>query len=204
MSDPNIASLESIQNVSRETFSRLELYHSLLLKWQKACNLVSNNTIPDAWNRHFVDCFQLVNHIDSNLSVLDMGSGAGFPGLVLSISGFTQVTLVESDSKKVEFMKNVSRETFCNVEIINDRIQNINNRNFDVITSRALSSLTNLLDWSYPFMDPQTSYCLFPKGENWFNEIEEARSSWVFDCERFPSLTNVSSCILKIKNCRRQ
>ena len=203
MSAPNITSLESIQNVSRETFSKLELYHALLLKWQKACNLVSNNTIPDAWNRHFVDSFQLAAHIENNLSVLDIGSGAGFPGLVLSISGFTPVTLVESDSKKVEFMKNVSRETFCKPEIIHDRIQNVKDRTFDVITSRALSSLNNLLDWSYSFMNHQTSYCLFPKGENWFNEIEEAKKFWNFEYEKFPSLTNTNSCILKIKNCRR-
>ena len=198
MSAPNITSLESIQFVSRETFSKLLAYHGLLLKWQKAFNLVSPNTISDAWNRHFIDSFQIIKYIEKTSSILDMGSGAGFPGLVLAIAGHGKTTLVESDSKKIEFMKNVSRETFCEVEIIHSRVENLKNRKFDVITSRALSSLKNLLELSYPFLANDLSYCLFPKGENWIKEIEEAKASWNFKYEAIPSLTNANSCIIRI------
>ncbi len=96
-------------------------------------------------------------------------------------------------------MKNVSRETFCEVEILHDRIENIKNRKFDVVTSRALSSLTNLLNWSYPLLENNLSYCLFPKGENWIKELEEAKRIWDFEYETFPSITNINSCIIRIK-----
>jgi 16S rRNA (guanine527-N7)-methyltransferase len=197
--DKDYESLCRIKNVSRETFARMKSHQALLEKWQKSINLVSKNTLPDSWERHFVDSFQLIPHISSNSSVLDMGSGAGFPGLVLAINNY-DVTLVESDEKKVQFLKNVSRETFCkSVTIIRDRIEKIPPKFFDVITSRALANLDTLLEWSEKFIS-QNSTCLFHKGENWFNEIQEAEKNWRFDLENIPSKINPSSCILKINH----
>ena len=123
----------------------LKHYYGLLLKWQKTINLVSPSTLDDAWNRHFEDSIQVVSYIPENMKILcDIGSGAGFPGLVIAIERpDIQVHLVESDSRKCAFMRTVSRETnLSNVTIHNDRIENvIGDIDADYVSARALASL---------------------------------------------------------------
>ena len=138
-------------HVSRETISKLEVYLAQLVKWQRAINLVSPKTLPDAWNRHFVDSAQILPLIPKHAKkIADLGCGAGFPGLVLAILDPTlDMHLVESDDKKCQFLKHVSRETNCELSVYNKRIEScINDIQPDLITARALASLDKLLSYT--------------------------------------------------------
>ena len=128
-------------DVSRETLSRLRRYDALLRRWQKAINLVSADSLTDAWRRHFWDSAQLLPLIPAGTrSLLDVGSGAGFPGLVLAILGVEGVTLVESDGRKCAFLREVARETGTRVTILADRLERLADRIQppDIITARAV------------------------------------------------------------------
>ena len=192
-------------NVSRETFSKLELYHDSLLEWQNKFNLVSKNSIDDAWNRHFIDSIQLVKYIPENAkTLLDMGSGAGFPGMVLAIlfsdkTPYLKTTLVESINKKTLYLNHVKEITSTDVEIINGRVEQIKNRKFDVVSSRAMTSLVDLLEYAYPLSNKK-GVCIFPQGKRWNEEIKVAKNKWNFDFEAFDSETSEEGKILLIKN----
>lgn len=187
-------------NVSQETFSKLVLYHDLLIKWQRRINLISNDTVDDSWSRHFLDSLQLIKYIPDNIeNILDFGSGAGFPGMVLAIAGIKNIHVVESDGKKISFLREVSRVTGVNVTIHHDRIENVSIKNISVITARAFSSLDSLLKISSPFLSHET-ICLFPKGKNYAMEIEDAKKEWSFNCDVLPSVTDNNAVILKISN----
>lgn len=192
-------------NVSRETFSKLEIYHKSLLEWQNRFNLVSKNSLDDAWNRHFIDSVQLVRYIPENAnSLLDMGSGAGFPGMVLAIlfsdkTPYLKTTLVESINKKTLYLNHVKEITSTNVEIINGRVEQIKNRKFDVITSRAMTSLSDLFGYAYPLLNPK-GLCIFPKGKSWHEEVDMAKNNWNFNFKVFDSETSEEGKILLINN----
>lgn len=193
-----------MDNVSRETIIRLDIYRTLLTKWQKKFNLVSNDTMSQLWGRHFEDSLQVLKYITHDpQSIIDLGSGAGFPGMVLAIALLdkAQVTLIESDANKCTFLENVSRETNAPVEIINKRIEEVKNIKGEVITSRALASLTQLLEYSSRLVG-RDSIMLFHKGKKTKEEIDEAQKKWNFELEIFPSLTDSTGNILMIKNLR--
>ncbi len=197
--------ISDIYNVSRETFSKLEVYHSSLLEWQNKFNLVSKNSLDDAWNRHFIDSIQLVEYIpDDAKSLIDMGSGAGFPGMVLAIllnerTPYLKVTLVESITKKTLYLNHVKETASVKVEIINGRVEQIKNRKFDVVTSRAMTSLIDLLDYAYPFLNKK-GVCVFPKGKSWNEEVNIAKNKWNFNFEVFDSKTSEEGKIILIRN----
>jgi len=164
--------------VSRETLERLETYEKMLRRWQPTINLVSRQSLADVWRRHFLDSAQLFDLIPRNArSLLDIGSGAGFPGLVLAILGAKNVHLVESDQRKSTFLREASRETSTDVTIINARIESISPQVFDVVTSRACAALDVLLYYSKPYLGPET-VCLFPKGRSVEAELTTARKRW--------------------------
>ena len=159
------AELGRRSNVSRETMDRLICYADLLVKWQNSINLVSNTTIEDMWRRHFYDSAQLIDHIErsnSSLNILDVGSGAGFPGLVLSIMGAGKVHLVESNGKKCAFMKQVIQKTGIDAIVHNQRIEKIETSSIDIITSRACADLDKLLSLTANLITAKTE-CLFLK-----------------------------------------
>ncbi len=189
-------------DVSRETFSKLEIYHALLLKWQKAVNLVSPATIEEAWTRHFLDSVQLVEYIPDSVKVIaDLGVGAGFPGMVLAIlRPDLEIHLVESDYKKCQFLANVSRETFLSVHIHNKRIGDVyGDIAPDLVSARALASLDKLFGYAMPWARENADLkLLFLKGARVGEEIEAARGSYAFECESFPSVTDDSAQILRI------
>lgn len=191
--------------VSRETEARLRHYEALLKKWQKAINLVGPATLPDAWERHFIDSAQLIALLpDGAKTLYDLGSGAGFPGLVLAmLCPELNVTLIESDHKKAAFLSTVSHETKTPVKILTMRIEQAAESlpAPDLVSARALASLSELLTYIRPWavMRPNLT-CLFPKGAQADAEIEAAQRLASFSLHRTPSLTDRNAQILTLTN----
>lgn len=190
-------------SVSRETAARLTTYHGLLLKWQKAINLVSGSSLQDAWTRHFLDSAQLLD-LDrtSHGRWLDIGSGAGFPGLVCAILAAEtrpglEFHLVESDARKCSFLSEVARQCSVAIDISNVRIESLPPQNASIISARALAPLPRLLAWSAPHL-AKTGHCLFLKGETHAEELASAQDHWHMSCEITPSVTSDRSVVLKI------
>ena len=180
---------------------KLKHYESLLLKWQKTINLISPATIDNAWERHFEDSIQLNNLIPSDIrNICDIGSGAGFPAIVLAIlNPKINFTVIESDARKCAFLQTVSRETSCkNVKIINGRIENvISEIDTDMVTCRALASVRQLLIYTQPLWNDNKDFkILMPKGKNWRDEIDEAVKKFTFDVSDYQSKTDSEARIL--------
>jgi 16S rRNA (guanine527-N7)-methyltransferase len=200
-------SFQSAFGISRETLDRLTTYAQLLGRWQKTINLVAPSTLGDVWHRHFADSAQLWQFRPENARAwLDIGSGAGFPGLVLAIlgaeSGATHHILVESDTRKAAFLREVVRTTGITVDILCMRIENAETRAkvkaVDCLTARALAPLPRLLEMSAPYFSSST-LGLFLKGRDAAAEIEQAAQSWQFESELRPSITDVEARVLLLK-----
>ena len=228
--------------VSRETLSRLERYADLLRQWQKTINLVAPSTLPDLWQRHFADSAQLIRHAPPGAyRWLDLGSGAGFPGMVIAIllqdrcltSGQTsrlnegcltkgqtptKYTLLESDSRKAAFLREVARQTGLRraeaasagqagvaVDIVAQRIESPSTQvkvgRIDCVTARALAPLGRLLDLAAPFLSSD-SKGLFLKGRDVEAEIADARQTWAFDVALHPSVSDPEGRVAVISNLR--
>ena len=192
-------------NVSRETFLKLKTYQTLLVEWQGKFNLVSKNTIDDAWNRHFLDSVQLFNLIPENTKIMyDFGSGAGFPGMVLAIAlkeklPNIKVTLIESIKKKTLYLNTVQELCNVNVDVLNERIENLKLSKADVITSRAMCNLSDLLKYSYRLTKKET-VMIFPKGKTYNEELDVARKTWKFNCQIEANEVSEDGVILIITN----
>jgi 16S rRNA (guanine527-N7)-methyltransferase len=185
--------------VSRETLERLRRYAELLEKWNQRINLVGRGTMDDPWRRHMLDSAQLFPLIpDTAAGVADLGSGAGFPGLVLAIMGVENVHLIEADRKKCAFLREVARETGTNVTIHNERIEEIESFQADIVTSRALAPLAKLLDMAAP-LTKKHSILLFLKGRNVDLELTEAAKEWNIRPDKIPSQTDPESFILRLE-----
>lgn len=197
--------------VPRETVEKLELYAALLTRWQKAVNLVSPTTLSDVWHRHFADSAQLARLASSPKSWVDLGSGAGFPGLVIAIlmanHDNCSVHLIESNGRKCAFLADVSRQTGVRVQVHEGRIENIVKSGAigaaDVVSSRALAPLDRLLGLAQGFFGSGTSG-LFLKGREASAEVDEARAQWRFDHRTIPSRTNADGCIVEVRNLTAQ
>ncbi|QOL82044.1 16S rRNA (guanine(527)-N(7))-methyltransferase RsmG [Pseudooceanicola spongiae] len=194
-------------DVSRETFERLETYVDLLVRWNSKINLVSKTTIPQVWERHLTDSAQLFSLSSTFTSWVDMGSGGGFPGLVIAIYAAEfcsegHVTLIESDQRKCAFLRTVGRETGVDVTVISERIESVPPQNADVISARALTSLDGLLEFSVRHMDPNGT-ALFLKGARWNLELEEAKRLWRFRYEAHQSKTDPEAVILEVGGIER-
>ena len=190
-------------NVSRETLRRFRSYADLLVNWQASINLVSENTLKDLWRRHIWDSVQLARFIPKSPCVItDLGSGAGFPGLLLSIFLDTEVNLVDSSGKKIAFLREAARVTDANVVLHQGRIENLLLPKSDLVTARALAPLDKLLDLAVPVLSP-SGRCLFLKGARAEEELTDARKEWKMTVERFPSATNANGVILSIRDIAR-
>ena len=184
--------------VSRETLARLERYAALLREWQARINLVGPATLPDLWRRHFLDSAQLLRHLPESVGCLvDLGSGAGFPGLVLAILGVPNVHLVESDQRKVAFLRTVAGATGTAVTIYPRRIEALPRLGADVVTARALAPLASLVAYGLTLLGPG-GVCLFLKGQQADAEVEAAAARWAMTVDRLPSLTDSSGVILRL------
>jgi 16S rRNA (guanine527-N7)-methyltransferase len=193
---------QTATNVSRETLVRLERYAGLLRKWQPAINLVGPRTLDDLWRRHMLDSAQLAP-LAQGQRWLDIGSGAGFPGLVLAILGVGEVHLVESDARKAAFLATVIRETAAHAVVHVARIESLPAEPFDVITARAVAPLHQLLAWGSRFA-AESTISLFPKGQDIDAELTEAAKCWKFDAERVPSRSDPRGSILLVKGAYRE
>ena len=196
-------------NVSHETLEKLVIYFELLSFWQKKMNLVSNNSLQDLEIRHFLDSAQLYPFCKNlNGNVVDFGSGAGFPGAVLSILGISKIFLVESNKKKCNFLAKLKTETNSNFNIINSRIENLEFLYPSLIVSRALTSTKNLLVFSINHMLKSKSIkskkealknipnLLFLKGKTFQNELNNVPKNLNIKFQTFPSITSAESRIL--------
>ena len=190
-------------SVSRETFDKLAIYYDLLLKWQSKVNLISPDTITSAWHRHFLDALQIFPLIDTEKKIVDLGSGGGFPGMVIAIAGAKNMHLVESDTKKILFLREVARLTNTTVSLHHGRIEETLTTHADIITSRACSALDTLLSLASGYVSHET-ICLFHKGKNFAKEIEDAKLHWHFDCDVIPSVTDSQSAILRLTSIRKR
>lgn len=200
-----IASQMLVDNVSFEIEEKLKIYLNLLKKWQEKINLVSPQTISDVWNRHFIDSMQISKLIPDNANIIfDFGSGAGFPGLVLAIMNPDKdFYMIESDQKKCAFMNTVSRETAINnAHVNNSRIEAVSRETIpDVIMARALTSLDGLLNYSKDWVSlNQNLKFVFPKGEKYLKEVDEAHKNWKFDVKEIQSKTSNNATILLLSN----
>ena len=201
--------------VSRETAARLETYAALLVQWQSTINLVAPSTVSNLWHRHFADSAQLLALAPSGpLHWLDLGSGAGFPGLVvgclLADRPGSRLTLIESDARKCAFLREVVRQTglatVVAVDIVASRIELAANTarvgRADVISARALAPLERLLGWCQPFFGANTVGLLL-KGREIAVELAEARRTWQFEAALAPSSTHSDGRIVVLRGLRR-
>ena len=197
----------SIQYVSRETYDKFKIYYETLIKWQKSINLISNSTLDSIWNRHILDSAQLYKYTQNMKgNILDFGSGAGFPGLVLAMMGNENVNAVESDEKKCIFLKEVARLSDTKINIHNSRIEKLKFINPELITARALAPLIKLIELIENYMKKGDNLkkdfpkLLFLKGKNYKQELLELKKIRNFDVTVCSSLSDEYGKVLNIKN----
>lgn len=201
------AEFQAASGVSRETLARLKLFVGLLEDWNARINLVSANSLRDVWRRHIWDSAQLAAFVPPGCrSLVDLGSGAGFPGLVLAVvlaeRGPLRTVLYEATAKKCRFLEEVARRVAVSVEVRNTRIEAAEPEPFDVITARACAPLAQLLSYAAPFQGKNTT-CLFLKGQSVGAELIEASKYWSMMIEQHPSRSSPTSAILEIREVRR-
>jgi len=203
--------LLELDGVSRESLRDLEIFVDLLLHWQKSINLIGGSTASDIWHRHIADSLQLVPLVSHETrTLLDLGSGAGLPGMVLAIAlkyrGPVSVHLVESNAKKVSFLREAARMTKSPVRVHATRIESLDSAALqivpDVITARALAPLRLLLEYCEQVVENRP-IALLPKGRDVAHELTTASKYWNIAYDLYPSLTDSEACILKVKEATR-
>jgi len=197
-------------NVSRETLHRLETYAALLEKWQAKINLVGPATLPDLWRRHFLDSAQLVPLLSlpqggGGRTLVDLGSGAGFPGLVLAIMTDWRVHLIDSDQRKCAFLRQVALDcgVGTQVTIHAKRIEQVTGIAADVVTARACAPLDELLALAAPIVG-EAGRCLFMKGAQAEEELTQAERHWTMRVAKRGSITDPAGTILTITQLKRK
>ncbi len=196
-------------NVSRETIQKLQDFVAILRDWNEKMNLVSKNSMEDVWVRHILDSLQLIEYLSPDVkSLVDIGSGAGFPGVVLAIAmqekfPTSQITLVESITKKTVYLKDVCQKLgLNNVKIENNRVESIVFKDVDAITARAVAALEILCGYAYKIGNKQTEM-LFLKGQSYAQEDAAARQKWRYDADVYPNRYAEGGVIMKLRNLRK-
>lgn len=190
-------------HVSRETLERLETYVSLLTRWNPRINLVAPSTLKDVWSRHILDSVQVAELAGNDEKWADIGSGGGFPGLVVAcLNPNHEVTLIESDQRKCLFMQTVIRECGLSARVVNARIEQVEPLGVKILSARALAPLAMLLEFAERHLASDGT-ALFLKGSNRQIELTDARKDWTFDLLEVQSLTNKDSAILRIRDLNR-
>ena len=203
------ASWESLQEaagpVSRETFERLVAFEQLFLKWNRSINLAAPSTLDDVWRRHIIDSAQLAKLAPQAKRWVDLGSGGGFPGLVLGflLAGRdgASIDLVESNRKKASFLQTIIGQFGLPARVVARRIDDSYPlvSKPEIVTARALAALPALLDLSAPWLT-DGARALFHKGRDYRAEVEESTHRWGFDLVEHPSMTDASGVILEVSD----
>ena len=193
------ADCAALIGVSRETQERLVAYVALLAKWNAKINLVGPATLADVWRRHILDSAQIHPQVADADVLVDLGSGAGLPGLILAILGGPDIHLIESDARKCVFLHEAARVTGTKLTIHNKRIEAAPALEADVVTARALAPLAQLLDHAVRFLKP-AGKCVFLKGARQADELTDARKSWHMRVTERPSLSDPSGVILEVES----
>jgi 16S rRNA (guanine527-N7)-methyltransferase len=189
--------------VSRETLEKLHAYQDLVFRWTRKINLIGRSDTADFWQRHVVDCLQLAPLIPKDVrTFLDLGSGAGLPGLVLAIATSLDATLVEADQRKAAFLRMASLSLDIKVSVLPQRIESSHLPEAPLITARALAPLLKLLDLAVPKLAPG-GVCLFMKGESAESELTMTRNQWQMKVERFASRTSPTATIFRLSEIQR-
>ena len=187
---------------------RLSIYAERLKRWNTQINLVSTASMNDLWRRHILDSAQLINHLPPQATALvDLGTGAGFPGLVLAILSDLRAHLIEVDTRKAAFLVEVARLTEASASVHSVRIEDLEPFPVDVITARALAPLSRLLDFAAPILDisaTRTPICLFLKGAKWREELTTAQKEWSIRANSFASISDPTGRVMVLGNVSRK
>ena len=195
--------------VSRETIGVFSAFINILEEWNSKINLVSKNSLAEVWSRHVLDSLQLINYIPSTaVNIVDIGSGGGFPAIILAIAlkeknPAAKITMVESITKKTLYLNDVcTRLQLDNVQVINDRVENLPLKNVNIITARAVASLNILCGYAAKIGNKNTELLLL-KGRSFAVEQKEAAQNWRYDCQTFTNQYCPDGVIAKITNLRK-
>ncbi len=194
--------LPILADVSRETLRRLAVFADLLHRWNERINLISPRDLPHLWSRHIADSLQLTEELPPGAPFVDLGSGGGFPGLVLAIASQSSVTLVEADQRKASFLREAARATGTTATVVAKRIEQADLPPTRHLTARALAPLPRLLDWSTRFLTAD-GICLFLKGRGADDELTAAAAEWHMAVSRRRSRTDPDGVILRLSEIRR-
>lgn len=194
-------------DVSRETMERLDQFAELLRKWNPRINLVSRASLEELWTRHIIDSVQVFRCVTPQGHWVDMGSGGGFPGVIIAILAADEtpdlsVTMIESDQRKSAFLRTALRECGAKGTVISQRIEAAEPQQADILSARALADLDALLGFAERHLK-KTGVALFPKGISWGKECEQARARWNFQAEPITSMTEPDAVILRIEGISR-
>ena len=187
-------------NLNKMQIEKIEFFITSIINHNQHTNLVGKSTIENIWDRHVLDCLQLTKYISNKkLKILDLGTGAGLPGVLLSIVGYQNIVMIDSIKKKTDFVKKIIKELSLSAKIQNKRIEKTLTSQQDIILSRALAPLIKLLTYARMHSNKNTT-SLFLKGRNVNNEIDKAMKEYFFDFEKIESISSGDGCILQIKN----
>jgi 16S rRNA (guanine527-N7)-methyltransferase len=211
MTEDRLAELRRLtgKNVSRETLARIEVFMSEFGRWAARINLAAPSTLPHLWKRHVLDSAQLIGIAPHARRWLDLGSGGGFPGAIVAILMSEHAdggaVLVESNAKKAAFLRTALGLAGAPAQVEQARIESCRamEREFDVVTARALAQLRELLELASPWLE-RGSTGLFHKGRDYRREVQESRDAWDYDLLEHPSAADPESVVLEIRNLRRK
>jgi 16S rRNA (guanine527-N7)-methyltransferase len=194
-------------NVSRETIEKLNIYKDFLLSSNKSLNLIGKTTENQIFTRHFIDSAQIYDLIEDKSEIIDLGSGAGFPGVVLKIlmddkkiSG--NITLIDKSPKKCKFLQDLSDKLGLTLKIVNLKIEDFNFNKISTVVSRAFKKTVDTIHILFKSNDKIRNIILI-KGKTYQQELEDAKKKYTFDAEKFRSITSDDSYVLKISNIKR-
>lgn len=195
--------ITQFHTITKSQIKSLEDFVILLLQENHQFNFIGKSTVTDIWNRHILDSAQLLQFIDDkNAKFADFGTGAGFPGMVLSILGLKEVHLIEKAFRKCEFLRKSKLFSQNRIFVHQSKLEELDKVTFDCIMSRALAPLDKLLGYCQNFLKDD-GYCLFLKGKNLNQELEEAQKQFQFTYTTHPSLTSDESKIIKISKIKK-
>ena len=190
--------------LNKTQVDKIDYYLSSIIEHNKHTNLVGKSTIENIWDRHVLDCLQLTKYIiNKKLKILDLGTGAGLPGVLFSIVGYQKVLMMDSVKKKTDFVRKIIKELSLTAKIQNKRIEKPPMSQHNIVVSRALAPLVKLLTYARMYSNKNTT-SLFLKGRNANSEIDIASKVYFFEFEKIKSLSSDDGCVLKINNIRNK